>query len=116
MMAELQNIITITMVTLGAMFILIGSIGIIRLPDFYSRTHAASKIDTLGIILTLGGLMVYEGFTVNTAKLLIAVIFVFIANPTGSHAIARAAYNFGLPPRYRKLRKAHNNKEGKNAH
>jgi len=81
---------------------LIGSIGLLRLPDFYSRTHATSKSDTLGIILVLGGLAFYEGFNINSAKLLIAIIFVGLANPVGVHALARAAFKQGLKPWFKK--------------
>lgn len=101
-MTELQNILAIILVSIGAFFMFIGSLGIIRLPDFYSRTHAIGKSDTLGIMLVLSGIAVYEGFTVTSIKLVIAIIFIALANPTGSHAIARAAYRFGLKPWFNK--------------
>ncbi len=101
-MTEFQHIISIVLVTLGAFFMFIGSLGIIRLPDFYSRTHAIGKSDTLGIMLVLSGIAFYDGFTVSSIKLIIAIIFVALANPTGSHAIARAAYRFGLKPWFNK--------------
>ena len=97
-MSELQNILVVICISLGAFFMFVGSWGIVRLPDFYSRSHAVSLSDTLGIILVLGGLMIYEGFTVNSAKLFIAILFVAHASPTGSHAIARAAFRGGLKP------------------
>ena len=101
-MTELQNILAIILVSLGAFFMLIGSLGIIRLPDFYSRSHAIGESDTLGIMLVLSGIAVYEGFTVTSIKLVIAIIFIALANPTGSHAIARAAHRFGLKPWFNK--------------
>lgn len=97
-MTEIQNILAVLLISLGTFFIFVGSWGIIRLPDFYSRSHAVSLSDTLGIILVLGGLMVYEGFNVNSAKLFIAILFVAHSSPTGSHAIARAAFRGGLKP------------------
>ncbi len=97
-MTEIQNIAAVILISLGTFFMFVGSWGIIRLPDFYSRSHAVSLSDTLGIFLVLGGLMVYEGFTVNSAKLFIAILFVAHASPTGSHAIARAAFRGGLKP------------------
>ncbi len=97
-MGEIQNLLAVLMISFGAFFMFVGSCGIVRLPDFYSRSHAASLGDTLGIILVLGGLMVYEGFTMNSAKLFIAIVFVAHASPTGSHAIARAAFRAGLKP------------------
>ncbi|MBM4160573.1 MAG: monovalent cation/H(+) antiporter subunit G [Ignavibacteria bacterium] len=97
-MSDLQYGVSIAMVAAGTFFMLVGSIGIIRLPDFFSRTHAAGKSDTLGIMLVLGGLAMYEGFTVNSAKLLIAIVLVALANPVGMHALAKAALRYGLKP------------------
>ena len=86
----------------GAFFLLTGGIGLIRFPDFYSRNHATGKSDTLGIMLVIFGLMLIEGFTLNSAKLFFALIFVFLTNPTGTHALANAALNSGLKPWFRK--------------
>ena len=77
---------------------LVGSIGILRLPDFYARTHAVSKSDTLGIIFVILGLVIYEGFTQSGIKLVLIVIFIALSNPVGSHALARAALKKGLKP------------------
>ena len=75
-----------------------GSIGILRLPDFYTRSHAASKSDTLGIIFVIGGLIVHEGFTQSSLKLLFIILFIALANPIGTHALARAAIRKGIKP------------------
>ena len=90
--------ISVVLIVLGIVFMAVGSIGVIRLPDFYSRTHAASKTDTLGILLVIVGLMVLEGFTINMGKLSFVLIFVALANPIGSHALARAAMDSDLKP------------------
>lgn len=82
----------------GAFFVLIGSIGIVRLPDFFTRTHASGKCDTLGLALVLLGLAIHEGGTLNTAKLILIAIFIAIANPTATHALARAAFKLGIKP------------------
>ena len=87
-----------SLVTLGVIFLVIGSIGVLRFPDFYSRAHAASKPDTLGLMLTILGLVVIEGATLSSAKLLLIVIFVSIGNPTATHALGRAALRSGLKP------------------
>jgi multicomponent Na+:H+ antiporter subunit G len=97
-MISFQHIAAMVIVGAGAFFLLVGSIGVVRLPDFYARTHATTKSDTLGIMLVLGGLAVYEGLTENSLKLLIAIVFVALANPVGSHALARAAFRYGLKP------------------
>lgn len=99
MIGELSGIIA---VTIGAFFLLVGSIGLIRLPDFYCRSHATGKSDTLGIMLVIFGLMLIEGFSLNSAKLFFALIFVFLTNPTGTHALINAALNSGLKPWFKK--------------
>ena len=98
MMNSISEIISVVMICLGAFFLFVGGLGIIRLPDFYTRSHAISKSDTLGIMMVLAGLAVYEGFTVSSIKLIIAIIFVAVANPTGTHALARAGFKYGLRP------------------
>jgi len=99
---EFRHILAIAAISAGVFFMFVGSLGIVRLPDFFSRTHAIGKSDTLGIMLVLGGLALYLGVNVNSAKLLIAVVFVALANSTGSHALARAALLSGLKPWFRK--------------
>ncbi|HBX66318.1 MAG TPA: cation:proton antiporter, partial [Balneolaceae bacterium] len=84
----------------GIFFLSVGSVGIIRLPDFYSRTHATSKSDTLGMILIIVGLIIFEGLTINSGKLMLVLLFILLANPIGAHAMARAAYNSGLKPMF----------------
>jgi len=83
---------------LGAALFIIAAIGVNRLPDFYSRAHAATKPDTLGLICLLVGLAIYDGLDLNTLKMLLIVIFVFLANPVASHALGRAAIRNGLLP------------------
>lgn len=97
----ITEIITVVLLLLGSFFMLAGSVGIVRLPDFFSRTHAAGKTDTLGIILSLAGLAVYEGMTLNSLKLLVVILFVAIVNPVSVHALAKAAMEFGLKPWFR---------------
>lgn len=98
MMSEIQNIFTILFILSGIFFLLVGSIGIIRLPDFYSRTHATTKSDTLGLMLVIAGLIIFEGWHINSAKLLLVLLFIALANPIGSHALARAAHESGITP------------------
>lgn len=97
-MISITDIITVIMICLGAFFLFVGGVGVVRLPDFYTRSHAISKSDTLGMMLVLAGLAVYEGLNINSFKLVIAIIFVAIANPTGIHALARAGFKYGLRP------------------
>lgn len=83
-------------VSIGVFFLLVGSIGLIRLPDFYSRAHAVGKSDTLGIILVVLGLIIHEGLTLNSVKLALVMVFVGLTSPTATHALTKAAYRFGL--------------------
>jgi multicomponent Na+:H+ antiporter subunit G len=101
-MTEIKYTLTIILVVLGAFFMMIGSIGVVRLPDFFTRSHATSKSDTLGIMLLVGGLICYEGLSINSLKLLVIFVFVALANPVGAHALARAAFKFGIKPWFRK--------------
>lgn len=82
----------------GCFIILVAAIGVVRFPDFYSRMHPAGKADTLGQGLVLIGMILYEGFTFVGLKLFLIIIFIFIANPTATHAIAKAAYIAGVKP------------------
>ncbi len=95
---EIREIITGIFVFAGCFFIVVASIGVVRFPDFYSRMHPAGKADTLGLALVMIGLMVYEGFSLVSIKLLMIVVFIFIANPTATHSIAKAAYVAGVKP------------------
>lgn len=83
---------------LGLLFILLGVVGILRLPDFYTRLHAMGKCDTLGVALVLIALALYTGLTLSSAKLLLIAVFIGIANPTATHALGRAAIKAGLTP------------------
>ncbi len=82
----------------GVFFLTVSCIGLLRLPDFYTRNHAVGKSETLGAMLVLGGLAVYNGLALSTVKVVIIVVFVLIANPAATHAIARAALRSGLEP------------------
>lgn len=95
---DIRAVITGILLFTGCFFIVVASIGIIRFPDFYSRMHPAGKSDTLGQLLILSGLIVYEGFSLVSIKLLIIIIFIFIANPTATYSVAKAAYRGGVKP------------------
>ncbi|MGZ8154544.1 MAG: monovalent cation/H(+) antiporter subunit G [Burkholderiales bacterium] len=82
----------------GSGFCVIGAIGLIRMPDFYTRMHAASVTDTLGAGLILLGLILQAGFTLVAAKLLILALLILFTTPTATHALARAAFLRGISP------------------
>jgi len=93
-----MNILVELIILVGLFFFITGTIGLLRFPDFYSRMHATSKCDTLGLSLIIIGLALYQGINIATIKIIFIAIFVFITNPTGAHAIARAAFKCGIKP------------------
>ncbi len=82
----------------GSFFVLTGGVGLIRMPDFFTRMHPAGLTDTLGAGLIIAGLMVEAGWSLNLAKLVMIMIFLLITSPTSSHALAHAALARGLKP------------------
>jgi multicomponent Na+:H+ antiporter subunit G len=85
----------------GAFFMITGAVGLLRFPDFYTRLHATGKCDTLGEVLIIVGCMIYQGSQgqlLIIIKLIFLTLFIFIANPVGTHAIMKAAYVTGLKP------------------
>ena len=83
----------------GLFFVFAGTLGVLRLPDFYARIHAAGMTDTLGAELVMIGLMLQAGFSQMTLKLLMISFFLLLTSPTATHALANAAYRAGLKPR-----------------
>lgn len=82
----------------GVFFTTVAVIGVIRLPDLYTRAHATSTADTLGTVLTLVGVAIVATESVPRLKLILLVLFMFVTNPTAAHAITRAAYDQGIEP------------------
>lgn len=82
----------------GVIFVLAGALGVLRMPDFFTRMHAAGMTDTLGAEFILLGLMLQAGFSQMTLKLLLVAFFLFLTSPTATHAIANAALKSGLKP------------------
>lgn len=86
------------LVLAGGVFCMIGALGLLRMPEFYTRMHAASVIDTLGAGLILLGLMLQAGLTLVTVKLLAIGALIFFTSPAATHALARAALDRGVKP------------------
>lgn len=97
-MADIRNAATVVLAAFGAFFFLVGTIGLLRLPDFYSRTHASSKCDTIGAGSLLIALAVFSGLDASTWKILALAALVLLSSPTTAHALARAAHRTGLAP------------------
>lgn len=82
----------------GVVDVLIGMIGLIRLPDVYNRLHATTKIATTGAFFVLLSILIQDGFTSFGFKAIAIGIFLIITSPVAGHVIARAAYNINIPP------------------
>ncbi len=77
----------------GLFFFLVGTVGILRFPDALTRAHGAAKADTLGAVLCILGLVLQAGFSPVTLKLIVIIGFLWTANPTATHMIAKAIYS-----------------------
>lgn len=82
----------------GVFFVLAGALGVLRMPDFFTRMHAAGMTDTLGAEFVILGMILQTGFSQMTLKLLLVAFFLFLTSPTATHAIANAALKSGLKP------------------
>jgi multicomponent Na+:H+ antiporter subunit G len=99
-----MNIAALVIIFCGIFFMTVSALGIVRFPDFYSRNHAVGKSETLGSMLVLFGLALYNGFEISSLKLLAIILFIALANPTATHAIAREALRAGLQPWIRRIK------------
>lgn len=90
-----REIIATLFILSGAVFFVGSAIGMLRLPDFYSRIHASGNSETMGCMLSFIGLIIYEGPTFTALKMAFVFLIVFLANPIGSHILSKAAYKSG---------------------
>jgi multicomponent Na+:H+ antiporter subunit G len=101
-----MRIFVYTLFGVGVLFNGLGAIALLRFPDVYTRLHGATKCTTFGSIFTALGVIVYGfvrgggAYQTLAVHAIIALIAVLVTNPTGSHAIARAAHRSGVKPRY----------------
>ena len=98
MMAMTIDALSWTLLTFGGLAVLVGGIGALRMPDLYTRMHAASVTDSLGAMLVLSGLILQAGFTQATVKLAAILIFILFTSPTAANALASAALLAGINP------------------
>ncbi|MFD1927556.1 monovalent cation/H(+) antiporter subunit G [Sporosarcina siberiensis] len=99
-MIVIANILTILSITTGVIFTVVTVIGILRLPDVYTRAHAGSKSSTLGVLSILLGVFIHYWFVEGhfSIQLLLGIVFLFVTAPIGGHLITRAAYMSGVKP------------------
>jgi len=96
--SALLDTLSWVLLTLGGVSVLVGGIGALRMPDLYTRMHAASVTDSLGAILVLGGIMLQAGWSLATIKLIAILLFLLLTSPTSSNALASAALLAGTWP------------------
>lgn len=84
----------------GGAFVFIGGLGALRMPDLYTRMHAASLTDTLGTILVLAGLILQAGLSLALVKLAAIMAFLLLTSPAAAYALANAARLGGLRPQH----------------
>ncbi|MBN1687598.1 MAG: monovalent cation/H(+) antiporter subunit G [Candidatus Omnitrophica bacterium] len=99
-----MTLLSILFILAGLFFAFVAGIGAIRLPDFYCRSHAIGVVDTLGTLVLILGVMFQFGISIITAKLAFILIFIYLANPTITHVLMRAALRSGLEPWTKKVR------------
>jgi len=97
-MENILNIISWVLLMSGGVFCIIGTVGLLRMPDSYTRLHASSVVDTLGVGLILAGLFVQAGFTLIGAKLAVIGVLMFFISPVAGHAVARAMIHRNVKP------------------
>lgn len=86
------------MLLAGGLFAVIGGIGMLRLPEFYTRMHAASITDTGGTLLIMGGLLLQAPDWPVAVRLVLVLAFLLLTSPTATHALAKAARRDGVSP------------------
>jgi multicomponent Na+:H+ antiporter subunit G len=92
------DIVTWVFLLTGSFFSIVGGIGILRLPEFFSRLHGGGITDTLGAGLIVTGLLFQGGLSLTTVKLLMILFFLLVTSPTSCHALAKSALTQGLKP------------------
>jgi multicomponent Na+:H+ antiporter subunit G len=92
----MNELVGMTLIYVGLFFDLAGCVGLVRLPDIYTRLQAATKCVTLGTCLILVGAAIHTGLGPTGLKALVCMLFVLITSPTAAHAVARGAYKFGV--------------------
>jgi len=98
------NILLTVLIATGIFVLACGVIGLLRLPDFYTRMHAAGKTDSLGAVRMTVGFALYNGQSLVLADLLVSLkilfiaVFIFIASPTATHAVMQTAIALGVKP------------------
>jgi len=97
-MSEVLDAASWALLTAGGLACVVGAVGMLRMPDFYTRIHAASVSDAVGAGLILAGLLLQAGWTLVAVKLVVIGLLLFFTSPAATHALAKAALERGLQP------------------
>ena len=103
------------LILLGSFFVMVGAFGLVRMPEIYTRMHAASVTDTLGVGFLILGMSLQAGFSLITLKLLFLVALFFFTGPVVTHALAQACLHEGVKPLLTEDRCNLNRRQSKNA-
>ena len=91
-------LVVTALISVGLFFLVVAAVGMVRLPDVYTRSHAVALTDALGAFFVLAGLATYHGFSTNTFRILVVLGLLILVNPVISHATVRAALRSGEKP------------------
>lgn len=97
-MSAILDVASWALLVAGGLFVLLGGVGALRMPNFYTRIHAASLTDSMGSILILVGIMLQAGLSLATVKLAAILGFLLLTGPTATYALANAALLSGMKP------------------
>lgn len=98
-MSIIIDIVSAVCLITGAIFVVISGVGLIRLPDFFTRLHAAGVSETLGAWLILLGLLLQSGWSLVSVKIILIFLLLVVTGPTATHALAKSALHGGLKPK-----------------
>ena len=99
-----MSLVGIGFILVGLFFVLVAAIGVLRLPDVFTRSHAVGLTDSLGAFFLLLGLALYQGLSTNLVKILVVLVLLYLLNPVITHATVRAALRSGLKPWSKEIR------------
>jgi multicomponent Na+:H+ antiporter subunit G len=96
--ALLLDLASWALIVAGGAFCLVGAVGVLRMPDFYTRVHAASVTDVVGSLSILFGLALQAGVSLTAVKLGVIALLIFFTSPVATHALVKAALERGVAP------------------
>jgi multicomponent Na+:H+ antiporter subunit G len=99
-MALLLDIASWLLLSVGGIFVFIGGLGVLRMPDLYTRMHAASVTDSIGPVMIISGIILQAGMSLASIKLMAILLFLLLTGPTASNALASAALLAGNRPEH----------------